>query len=96
MTAKDSSDGLLGDIAAVVANAVNSFTTYLLDGCGLSHGGANLQGFGNYGDGAGYVSGSASTRATSECTTHAVSATTQNSRRPKEQKQSDGEEEGGH
>ena len=40
------------DIAASGASAAWNIANFVLDGCGLSHAGANLQGFGNIGDGA--------------------------------------------
>ena len=53
MTAKYSADGLLGDITAAGATAAWKMAKVVLDGCGLTHAGADLQGFGNFGDGAG-------------------------------------------
>ena len=50
---KDSADGVLGNIAAAGANAAWNIANFVLDGCGLTHAGANLQGVGNVGDGAG-------------------------------------------
>ena len=53
MTSKDSADGVLGDIAGVGATAAWNIANFVLDGCRLSHAGADLQGFGNLGDVAG-------------------------------------------
>ena len=53
VTAKDSADGVLGDIAAAGATAAWNIAYFVLDGCGLTHAGADLQGFGNFGDWAG-------------------------------------------
>ena len=50
MTAKDSADGVLGDIAAAGATEVWNVTNIVLNGCGLTHAGADLQGFGNLRD----------------------------------------------
>ena len=53
MTAKDSTDGVFGDIAAAGATAAWNIANYVMDGCRLTHAGANLQKFGNLGDGVG-------------------------------------------
>ena len=53
MTAKDSADGVLGDLTAAVATAAWKIANVVLGGCGLTHAGADLQGFGNLGDGVG-------------------------------------------
>ena len=53
MTAKDSADGVLGDIAAAGATAAWNIANFVLNECGLTHAGADLQGFGNLGDEAG-------------------------------------------
>ena len=50
MTAKDSRDGVFGDIASAVATAAWNIANYVLDGCRLTHAGANLQRFGILGD----------------------------------------------
>ena len=94
MTGKDSADGLLKDIAAVGANAVHNVANYFLDECGLAHAGENLQGIGNLGDGAGPDYASAFGPVLSKRTAHAGSAITQRRRRPKDDSQSVGEEEG--
>ena len=52
MTAKDSADGLLGDLTAAGATAAWKIANVVLGGCGLTHAEADLQGFGNLGDGA--------------------------------------------
>ena len=53
MTAKDSADEVLKDIAAAGATAAWNIANFVLNECGFTHAGANLQGFGNLGDGAG-------------------------------------------
>ena len=53
MTAKDSADGILGDLTAAGVTATWKFANVVLGGCGLTHAGADLQGFGNLRDGAG-------------------------------------------
>ena len=60
MTAKDFADGVLGDIAAAGATAAWNIANVVLDGCGLTHARADLQGFGNLGDRAGPVYGTSS------------------------------------
>ena len=55
MTAKDSADGLLENIAAAGATTVHSFANFLLDGCGLTRAGADLQQIGNLGNGDGLI-----------------------------------------
>ena len=55
MTAKDSVYGVLGYIAAAGATAAWNKANFVLDGCKLTHAWANLQGFGNFGDGAGIL-----------------------------------------
>ena len=52
MTAKDSADGVLGDLTAAGATAAWKIANVVLGGCRLTHAGADLQGFGNLGDGA--------------------------------------------
>ena len=93
MIGKNSADELLGDIAAVEANAVHNVENYLLDGCGLAQARANLQGFGNFGDGAGPDYASASGPVSRGRIAHAESATTQRRRRSKLERQSKGEED---
>ena len=53
MTAKDLTDGVFVYIAATGATAAWNIANYLRDGCRLFHATANMQGFGNLGDGAG-------------------------------------------
>ena len=55
MTAKDSADGVLGDIAAAGVTAAHNIANFLLDGCGLTRPGADLQGIGNLGNGNGPI-----------------------------------------
>ena len=52
MTAKDSADGVLGDLTAAGATAAWKIANAVLGGCGLTHAEADLQTFGNLGDGA--------------------------------------------
>ena len=52
MTAKDSADGVLGDLTAAVATAAWKIANVVLGGCELTNAGADLQEFGNLGDGA--------------------------------------------
>ena len=49
MTANDSA--VLGDIAAAGATAAHNIANFLLEGCGLTRAGADLQGLGNLGSG---------------------------------------------
>ena len=83
MTAKDSADGVLGDIAAAGANAAWNIANFMLDGCGLTHAGADLQGFGILGDGAGPLYASSSGPVTNGRPANAGIATTQSRRLPK-------------
>ena len=52
MTAKDFTDGVLGEIAAAVATAAWNIANFVLDRCELTHTKADLQGFEAFGDGA--------------------------------------------
>ena len=52
MTAKDSADGVLGDFTAVGATVAWKIANVVLGKCGLTHAGADLQEFGNLGNGA--------------------------------------------
>ena len=52
MTAKNSADGVLGDLTAAGAIAAWKISNVVLGGCELTNAGADLQGFGNLGDGA--------------------------------------------
>ena len=54
--AKDSADGVLEKIAAAGANVTWNIVNFVLEKDGLTHAGANLQGVGNVGDGAGPLS----------------------------------------
>ena len=84
VTANDSVDGVLGDIIAAGAIAAWKIANYVMDGCGLSHAGANLQEFGNFGDNAGLLYGSNSGPVFNGRATNAGLATTQSWRLPKE------------
>ena len=84
MTAKDSTDGVFGDIAATGATAAWNIANYVMDGRRLTHAGANLQGFGNLGDWAGPLYASSSGPASSRRPPNAGVATTQSRRMPKE------------
>ena len=83
MTAKDSANGVLGDIAAAGATAAWNIANFVLDGCRLSHAGADLQGFGNLGDGAVPLYASSSGPVSNGHFANAGVATTQSSRLPK-------------
>ena len=83
MTGINSADGHLGNIAAVGANAVHDVAHYILDGWKFANAGANLQGFGNFENGAGPDCAFASGPVYNGRTAHPESATTQRWRRPK-------------
>ena len=55
MTAKDSADGVLGDLTAAGATAAWKIANVVLGGCELTHAGADLQKFKNLGDGDGLM-----------------------------------------
>ena len=55
VTAKDSADGVLGDIATAGATAAYNIANFLPDGCGLTRAGADLQGLENLGNGNGPI-----------------------------------------
>ena len=55
MTAKDSADVVLGDIAGAGATAAHIIANFLLDECGLTRAGEDLQGLGNLGNGNGPI-----------------------------------------
>ena len=84
MTAKDSTDELVGDIAAASATAAWNIANYVMDGCRLTHAGANLQGFRNLGHGAGPLYASSSGPVLSRHPANSGVATTQSRRLPKE------------
>ena len=84
VTAKDSADGVFGDIAKAGATAGWNIANYVMDGCRLTHAGANLQGFGNLGDGSGPLYASSSGPVSSRRPANAGVATTQSRRLPKE------------
>ena len=84
MAAKDSADGVLGAIAAAGASAAWNIANIVMDGCGLTHAEANLQGFGNLGDGAGPLYASSSWQVSSRRPANAGVAITQSRRLPKE------------
>ena len=84
MTANDSADGVLGDIAAAGATASWNISNFVLDGCGLTHAGANLQGFGNFGNGAGLLNASNSGLVSNGRPANARVEFTQRRRLPKE------------
>ena len=84
MTAKDSSDGVLGDIAAAGATAAWNIANVVLDGCGFTHAGADLQGFQNLGDRAGPVYASSSGPVSNGRLANAGVATSQSRCLPKE------------
>ena len=84
MTAKDSTDGVFGDIAAAGVVAAWNIANYVMDGCWLTHAGANLQRFGDFWDGAKPLYASFSGPVSSRRPSNAGVATTQNRRLPKE------------
>ena len=84
MTAKDSTDKVFGDIAAAGATAAWNIANYVMDGCRLTHAGANLHGFGNLGDGAWPLYVSFSGPVSSRRPPNAGVPTTQSRRLPKE------------
>ena len=84
MTAKDSADGVLGDLTAAGATADWKIANVLLGGCGLTHARADLQGFGNLGDGTGPLYASNSGPVFNGRLANAKVATTQSRRLPKE------------
>ena len=53
--AKDSADGVLGDIAAAGATAAHNIANFLLDGIGITRAGADMQGLGFLGSGDGPI-----------------------------------------
>ena len=83
MTAKDSADGVLGDIAAAGATAASNIANVVLNGCGLTHAGADMQGFGNLGDRAKPLYSSSSGPVSNRRFANAGVATTQSRRLPK-------------
>ena len=84
MTAKDSTDGVCGEIAAAGVTAAWNIANYVMDGCRHTHAGANLQGFGNLGDGAKLLYALSSGPVSSRRPLNAGVATTQSRRLPKE------------
>ena len=84
MNAKDSADGVLKDIVAAGDTAGWNIANFVLDGCGLTHAGADLQGFGNLGDGAGPLYASSSAPVLNGRVANAGVAITQSSQLPKE------------
>ena len=84
MTAKDSADGVFGDIAAAGATAAWNIANVVLDGCRLTHAGADLQGFGNLGDRAGPLYASSTGPVSNGRVANAGVATTQSRSLPKE------------
>ena len=84
MTAKDSADGVLGDIPAAGVIVAWNIANFVLDGCGLTYAGAYLQGFGNFGDGAGPLYASNFGPVSNERSTNIGVASTQSRRLPKE------------
>ena len=83
MTAKDLPDRVLVDIDEAGATAAWNIANFVFDGCGLSHVGADLQTFGNLGDGAGHMDASSFCPVSSGRPSNAGIATTQSRRLPK-------------
>ena len=75
---------MLDDIAANGATAAWNIANFVLNGCGLTHAGADLQGFGNLGDGAGPLYASNTGPFSNRRPANAGVATMQSSRLPKE------------
>ena len=75
---------MLGDIAAAGANAAWNIANCVLDGCGLTHARANLQGVGNVVDGVGLLYLSTTGPGSSGRFANAGVETTQSRRMPKE------------
>ena len=75
---------MLGDIAAADATATWNIANFVMDWCGLNHDGANLQGFGNLGDGAGPLYATSSGPVSSRRPANAGLAITQSRRLTKE------------
>ena len=84
MTAIDSADGVLGDIAAAGATAAWNIANVVLDGWGLTHAWADLQGCRNLGDKAGPLYASSSGPVSNGRFANAGVATSQSRRLPKE------------
>ena len=84
MIAKDSADGVLGDLTAAGATAAWKIANVVLGGCGLNHAGADLQGFGNLGDRAKPLYASNSSPISNGRLANAGVATTQSCGLPKE------------
>ena len=75
---------MLGYIAAAGGTAAWNIANFVMDGCGLTHAGANLQGFGNLGDETGPQYASSSGPVSSRRPVNAGVASTQSRRLPKE------------
>ena len=84
MTAKDSADGVLGEITVAGATAAWKISNVVLSGCKLTHAGVYLQGFGNLGDEAGPLYTSNSGAVCNGGFPNAWVATTQSCGLPKE------------
>ena len=84
MTAKDSADGVLGDLTATGATASWKIANVVWGGCGITHAEADLQGFGNLGDGDGPLYASNSGPVSNGRFANAGVATTQSCGLPKE------------
>ena len=84
MTAKDSLDGVLGDLTAAGDIAAWKIANDVLGECGLTHAGADLQEFANLGEGAEPLYTSNSGRVSNGRLANAGVATTQSFDLPKE------------
>ena len=82
MTAKDSADGVLWEITAAGATTAWNIAKFVLEGCGLTHVGTDLQGFEYLGDGAGPLNASNSGPVSNKRLANAGIATTQSCRLP--------------
>ena len=83
MTENDSADGVFGDIAAAGGTSAWNIANFVMDGCGLTHAGANLQRSGYLGDGTGPLYASSFDPVSSRRPANAGVATTQRCRLPK-------------
>ena len=75
---------MLGDLTAAGATAASKIANVVLGGCGLTQAGADLQGFGNLGDGAGPLYTANSGPVSNGRLANAGVATTQSCDLPKE------------
>ena len=84
MTANDSADKVFGDIAAAGATSAWNIANFVINGCGLTHAGANLQRSGILGGGIGPLYALSSDPVSRRRPASTGVATTQRRRLPKE------------